>query len=172
MYALIDKADQFYHLFGTHVQSGRDNGALRSEQFKIIENFIRSQAIPSDEPVIIAGDMNIDRYDEAGFAEMRELLKAEQPLLRATSPPANGAIYTFDGPSNDLNHNEGVRIYVDYVLYSVEHARPTEAFNQVRIIRAPEPWRQYFWQDWRHDLSDHYAVHGHFVYPDRPNACR
>lgn len=172
VYAVIDKTGQCYHLLGTHVQAWRENEALRNEQFRFIRDFIASHRIPKDEPVIIAGDMNVNRYDEKRFADMRRLLNAEQPPLRATSAAADGAAYTFDGPGNDLNDNEGVRVYVDYVLYSLDHAQPTEAFNQVRIIRAPEPWRQYFWQDWHRDLSDHYAVLGHFVYPDRPDVCR
>lgn len=79
-------------------------------------------------------------------------------------PPNRGPIYTFDGPGNDLNDNEDTQRYVDYVLYSVDHLRPITAFNQVRIIRASEQRRQYFWQDWHLDLSDHYAVLGHFDY--------
>ncbi len=172
VYALIEKTGQCYHLFGTHVQAGRDNAALRNEQFEFIADFIESQRIPNDEPVIIAGDMNVNRYDEARFADVQRSLNAKQPQLNPTAPPMPGLIYTFDGPGNDVNDNEGARAYVDYVLYSVDHALPTDAFNQVRIIRAPEPWRQYFWQDWRRDLSDHYAVLGHFVYPGRPNVCR
>lgn len=175
VYALINKLGRCYHLFGTHVQSGTENWELRNEQFSIIKNFIKSYQIRNNEPVIIAGDMNVDRYDEARFAEMRAILKAEQPKLRPTVPPTEGTIYTFDGPGNDLNDNETVQRYVDYVLYSVDHLSPIRAFNQVRIIRSPEPWKQYFWQDWHVDLSDHYAVLGHFDYVQNPNpslACR
>jgi hypothetical protein len=95
---------------------------------------------------------------------MRGLLAAEQPPLKPTAPPAPGKIYTFDGPGNDLNDNEDIQRYVDYVLYSVDHLKPTSAFSQVRTIRSPVPWRQYFWDDLRLDLSDHYAVLGHFNY--------
>lgn len=168
VYALINKAGRFYHLLGTHLQAGSENWGLRNEQFRVIKDFITSHDIRSSEPVIIAGDMNVDRYDAARFAELRRSLKAEQPRLRPTVPPA-AAIYTFDGPGNDLNDNEEVQRYVDYILYSVDHLRPISAFNQVRIIRSPEPWRQYFWEDWRLDLSDHYAVLGHFAYAQDPN---
>jgi endonuclease/exonuclease/phosphatase family metal-dependent hydrolase len=165
VYALISKAGRCYHLFGTHLQAGREDWELRNKQFRVIKTFITSQRIPSDEPVIIAGDMNVDRYDEARFTELQGLLKAKQPPLRPTVPPAAGMIYTFDGPRNDLNSNEDTQRYVDYVLYSVDHLSPISASNQVRIIRSPDPWRAYFWQDWHLDLSDHYAVLGRFAYP-------
>jgi endonuclease/exonuclease/phosphatase family metal-dependent hydrolase len=170
VYALINKAGRCYHLFGTHVQSGTENWELRNEQFRVIKHFITSHHIPSDEPVIIAGDMNVNRYDEAWFAEMRALLRAEQPRLRPTVSSTPGMIYTFDSPRNDLNDNENTQRYVDYVLYSVDHLSPIRAFNQVRIIRAPEPWRQYFWQNWHLDLSDHYAVLGRFDFDYAQNS--
>lgn len=171
VYARINKAGRCYHLFGTHLQAGRENDALRYAQLRVIEDFIQSQGIPRDEPVIIAGDMNVDRYNETGFAKMRSLLRAKQPRLEPTAPSTPGAIYTFDGPSNDLNENEGIQRYLDYVLYSADHLEPIRAFNQVRIMRAPEPWRQYLWQDWHRDLSDHYAVLGHFTYAKRMYSC-
>ncbi len=164
VYALINKEGHCFHLFGTHLQASPEHWRLRNAQMKVIERFIASQGIPHDEPVIIAGDMNIDRYDEVRYDQLRRLLKARQPPLKATAPRTAGKIYTFDGPRNDLNDNEGTQRYIDYVLYSVDHLPPRRAFNQVRIIRTPEPWRARFWSNWRSDLSDHYAVLGHFGY--------
>lgn len=172
IYALTNKAGRCYHLFGTHLQAASESWKLRNEQFKVIRDFVASHRIGRDEPIIIAGDMNVDRYDEARFADMRDLLKAAQPPLKPTLSPIEGMIYTFDGPRDDLNDNEDVQRYVDYVLYAVDNLQPVSAFNQVRIIRAPEPWRQYFWQDWRRDLSDHYAVLGHFSYAQGANGSR
>ncbi len=169
VYALINKTGRCYHLFGTHLQSGSENWALRNAQFTIIKDFIVAKDIPVDEPVIIAGDMNVHRGDETRFAEMRALLNAEQPPLRSTLPPTTGTVYTFDGPGNDLNDNETTRRYIDYALYSIDHLSPISAFNQVRIIHSAEPWRQYLWQDWHRDLSDHYAVLGHFEYAENSN---
>lgn len=172
LYARIDKQGRCYHVFGTHLQSGREQWQLRNDQFSVISSFIESQHIPDDEPVMIAGDMNVDRNDAARFAEMRQLLEAEQPPLKPASSTKSNAIYTFDGLRNDLNDNEGVRRYVDYVLYATAHLTPDRANNRVRIFRTEQPWRQYFWQRWRRDLSDHYAVHGHFVYSRSLNDSR
>lgn len=175
VHALIKKVGRCYHLFGTHLQSGIENWKLRNEQFEVIREFIASRRIARDAPVIIAGDLNVDRHDQVRFANMRDFLTAEQPPLRSTLPSTKGGIYTFDGPRNDMNDHEDVQRYVDYVLYSSEHLKPASAYNQVRIIRAPEAWRQYFWQDWHRDLSDHYAVLGHFAYaqdPQQPRVCR
>ncbi len=168
VYGRIDKAGRRFHLFGAHLQSGREHWRIRKDQLRVIGNFIISQHIRADEPVIIAGDMNVDRFDARQFAAMRSLLAADLRPLKPASPTMPRADYTFDGPRNDLNDNDDVRRYVDYVLYSTAHLQPCRAFNRVRIFRAGQSWRQYFWQPWRRDLSDHYAVHGRFVYPRRP----
>jgi len=146
VYARIDKAGHRFHIFGAHLQSGREHWRIRKDQLRVIRNFIISQHNRANEPVIIAGDMNVDRADPAQFAAMRSLLAAEQPPLNAASPTMPRAIYTFDGPRNDLNDNDDIRRYVDYVLYSTAHAQPCRAVNRVRIFRAGQPWRQYFWQ--------------------------
>jgi endonuclease/exonuclease/phosphatase family metal-dependent hydrolase len=172
VYARINKTGRRYHVFGTHLQAGREHAGLRTAQLKLIREFIEAQRIPGDQPVIIAGDMNVDRYDPTGFAQLCNLLNARQPPLRPTVPATEGAIYTFDGPRNDLNDHEDVQRYVDYVLYSTRHLKPLRAFNQVRIMLAPAPWRQHFWQAWRRDLSDHYAVLGRFDYAsDQGQSC-
>jgi endonuclease/exonuclease/phosphatase family metal-dependent hydrolase len=172
VYARINKAGRCYHLFGTHVQAGTENWKLRNEQFKVISDFVASRRVARGAPVIIAGDLNVDRRDRARFADMQDLLAAVQPPLQPTAPRTRGGIYTFDGLRNDLNDHEDVRRYVDYALYSIEHLMPISAYNQVRIIRAPEAWRYFFWQNGQRDLSDHYAVLGHFVYARGANRVR
>ncbi len=164
VYALINKRGRRYHLFGTHLQSGSENWKLRNEQLRVISDFVASRRIAQCAPLIIAGDFNIDRRDRARFADMQNLLAVVQPPLRPTVPRIQGSIYTLDGPRNDLNDQENMRRYVDYVLYSIEHLAPVRAYNQVRIIRTPESWRTFFWQSGHYDLSDHYAVVGYFVY--------
>lgn len=174
VYAKINKAGRCYHLFGTHLQAGSENWKLRNEQLKVISDFVASRRIVRGAPVIIAGDLNVDRSDRARFANMQSLLAAVQPPLRPTMPRTQGGIFTFDGPSNDLNEEEDVRQYVDYVLYSIEYLTPVSAYNQVRVFRASEAWRHFFWHRGRRDLSDHYAVLGHFVYTrgaDSVRAC-
>ncbi|NEO03431.1 MAG: hypothetical protein F6K50_51485 [Moorea sp. SIO3I7] len=49
------------------------------------------------------------------------------------------------------------------IFYSNNHLRPVEAFNEVRLIRADQPWNEAT-ETPRRDLSDHYPVYGHFEF--------
>lgn len=169
VYALINKSGRCHHVFGTHAQAEDRHWELRNDQFRVIKDFITSQHIRSNEPVIIAGDMNVDRYDQVRFDEMLGTLTAKQPPLISTVPSRAGPIYTYDGPGNDLNDDEDMQRYFDYVLYSVEHLQPVNSVNRVLIKRSPAQWREYFWESSHWDLSDHYAVLGRFRFAPNPN---
>jgi hypothetical protein len=165
VYAMLEKQGQRYHIFGTHLQSGTPYWELRNAQAEYIRYFIGARNIPSNEPVIIAGDMNVDKYDQERYNDF--IAK-----LNATHPAQRGPAYSFDGAKNDLNLNDDVQQYLDYVFYSNDHLRPCNSSNELRLIRAREPWREFFWEDWYWDLSDHYPVEGKFTFyppaPDQP----
>jgi hypothetical protein len=104
-------------------------------------------AIPADQPVLIAGDLNVDLYNAEEYNTMLDILSATHPQPLSgdrgfTSHPGNG--YVSDGSRPK---------YLDYFLYSGDHLKPDSASNDVRIFRV---------NDW--DLSDHYAVEGNFSF--------
>jgi hypothetical protein len=99
--------------------------------------------IPSSEPVLMAGDFNIDRNSSDGeYSWMLSLLKASQPPIqgfpRGTNPRGQ---------------------WIDYVLYSNAHLQPSTSWN--RALRPRDGAGG--------DLSDHYAVLGSFVFPISEN---
>jgi endonuclease/exonuclease/phosphatase family metal-dependent hydrolase len=151
LYARINKQGRRFHLFATHLQSGADNAELRAEQLASIKDLIDRMRLPADEPVLIGGDLNVDRLaDEqtGAFTAMARLLGAAHP-----PPPADGPRRpSFDPEQNPLADG-GRAQYLDYVLYSEDHLRPTSAFNAVTPIAAQG-----------RPLSDHFAVHGRFVF--------
>jgi endonuclease/exonuclease/phosphatase family metal-dependent hydrolase len=152
LYARIEKPGLSVNLFATHLQSGPAQRAIRERQLELIRGMIDALVIRPDEPVLIAGDLNVDRLTDAQtgeFATMTRMLTAAHP-----APPAGGAIEpTFDPARNPLAAGSR-RECLDYVLYSEAHLRPLRAFNAVRRLMA----------DGR-PLSDHFAVHGRFVFP-------
>ncbi|MET4279835.1 MULTISPECIES: sphingomyelin phosphodiesterase [unclassified Bradyrhizobium] len=158
-YALIKKEGRCYHLFGTHVQADDQKWQMRKLQLGVLKQFIDSVHIRSNEPVMIAGDFNEDRY-RGHYREMLDVLSAEHP-------PQAGPTYTFNHLTNDLNDSGQFRYY-DYVLYSRNHLQPGGSVNEVRSFLSPSPWREFFWEGWHRDLSDHYAVLGRFVFPPAP----
>ena len=154
-YARINKQGKIFHLFGTHTQAWPTAAgqATRKIQFQIIKNFINSKNISETEPVLIAGDLNVDKVNYP--AEYQQMLS----ILQATHPTQTGYAYSFDSDTNRLA-SDGPKEYLDYVLYSYVHQHPNASYNEVRMIRSLEEWKEFFWEYAYWDLSDHYAIYG------------
>ena len=151
LYARINMAGRRLHVFATHLQSGRGNGAIREKQLQRLRGLIDAMRLPADEPVLIGGDLNVDRLGDPddGFAMLARVLNARHP-----DAPANDRHRpTFDPARNTLASGGNRAKYLDYVLYSERHLRPFMAFNRVRELAVDDA-----------PLSDHFAVHGRFVF--------
>ncbi|MGI9332159.1 MAG: sphingomyelin phosphodiesterase [Gammaproteobacteria bacterium] len=151
LYARIRKHGRTFHVFGSHTQAG-DGGThrdKRAQQFRIIKRFIDDLRLAHWEPVFVAGDLNVDRYSGSEYRTMLE-------TLDASFPRPLGHPYTVDSTTNDRSNG---RSYLDYVLVSMRHAQPIEALIETLRPRSPRP----FGGDY--DLSDHYPVFGHFMFP-------
>ncbi len=157
LYVRINKMGKIYNIFGTHTQawnSDEEQVRTRLNQLQQLRDFIDELDIPETEPVIVAGDLNVDSYANA-FDEYNRMFE----ILDAQIPSYNGHPYTFD-PDFNLYASGNVKEYLDYVLNINGWLQPSVSLNEVRILRsitdAMEGW----------DLSDHFAVYGHFTYPD------
>lgn len=161
VYACVEKEGQRYHLFGSHAQAGHFPAAreVRARQMQIIRAFVEEQRIPRGEPVLIAGDLNVDRA--AAGEEYRHALR----VLGARPPPDRGAPgYSFDPATNSWARDDSPRDprqQIDHILVSRDHLRPTRAFFEVRPVRAGGQ-----------DLSDHHAVHAYLEFPATPPLAR
>lgn len=155
VYAAIRKAGRRYHIFGTHLDAGQgpaDHGA-RELQLQALAAFIQRQRIPATEPVIIAGDLNIERFDPTQRRRLGEVLKAAYGPFSGCSPAPHPTTPAGSG--------------LDYVLYSQSHLLPlgaetgaSDANAATSRIICPTTAGQ--------NLSDHYAVLGSFVFPPQP----
>lgn len=167
--------DYFFNVFGTHMQTSSDWGVQKS-QLRELKKFIDGRkAIRKNEPVIIAGDLNVnmwtnadprDRSKSEHFKEMKRILDARYfsgAQIRGHLPKD----LTHDGPTNDLG--EGSRSYLDYVLVSKadKHRKVmNSSFAEVRVPRASREWKRLATDKARWDLSDHYAVYGSLHFQD------
>lgn len=148
-YAAVTKGAQTYHVFGTHAQSEFGFGVerVRAEQFALMRAFVDAQEIPADEPVVLAGDFNVDAATPE-LAAMLETLVAVRPVtiggLRQTWDPERNAWAR--GPAQ----------WIDYVLFAADHLEPAASWNRVVALREGGL-----------DLSDHFAVWGRIVVEDR-----
>ena len=157
----IGGKNNYFHVFGTHLQTG---GAphVQNKQLNQMRKFIDSRKISKSEGVLIAGDMNIDMYNKGRFNTMLNKLNAGYftgSQIRGHKPA--GKDITHDGPINDLG--DGSVSYLDYVLYSKGHRKPTSAsFAETRVPRALMEWKEFEHEKAMWDLSDHYAVYGNY----------
>ena len=148
IYTEINKQGNRYHLFGSHTQawSEPENQNTRLSQFQQMAEFIDSRNISSEEPVIIAGDLNVDKEDFPDeYNNMLTTLSAEEVSR------TEGYLYTADGRVNYWT-TEAPEI-LDYVLYSTRHLRPVNA--EARVVTPRSIAASVFTQ---YDLSDHFAV--------------
>ncbi len=161
-YAKIDRGGKLYHLFGSHTQAwpNAEGAQVRAQQFRLIKQFIDSKGISAGEPVLIGGDLNVDRLKFPD--EYRQMLQ----ILDADCPPLQGYAYTWDSTTNDLAEKTGGYEYLDYVLWSKAHLKPTQSLNEPRIVRSSQEWKEFGWEYAMWDLSDHYPVHGRFNFAE------
>ncbi len=157
LYARIDKKGRIYHVFATHTQadSGTKDQQVRRKQLQMIRSFIVSKKIPATEPVIIAGDLNVNKANQSEYNDMLEILKA-------TSPATTGVRYSFYPTINDLA--SGSNEMLDYVLWSNTHLAPVSAKNEVRMPRAAKGWKDLLTENERWDLSDHFPVYSRLTF--------
>ncbi|MFG2395180.1 sphingomyelin phosphodiesterase [Streptomyces lavendulae] len=171
-YARINKHGRVLHVVGTHPQAtdsgcgSRDQAArTRASQFKEIDEFLTGKEhrdeIGSSEPVLLVGDMNVDRFTP----EYQEMLT----LLRATDGARAGERYSFDPRENEL---AGIRYPddgpedLDFALQRKGHAPLRDWASTAVRPRAASPIDVHgrtgpggiFLNDRVRDLSDHYAL--------------
>jgi endonuclease/exonuclease/phosphatase family metal-dependent hydrolase len=175
IYARIRKAGRRYHVLGTHTQAAYQRPAepvavsVRASQFALIRRFVDQLRIPGTEPVVVAGDLNVNgaTRQESEYRDMLATLGAVEVVRTvphlSSDPQLNGL----------TGRNEGVRQMLDYVLPLDTHLMPVLAETRVVHARAATGYEKRL-GDFRFqiDLSDHFPVLGVFQYPARqPGVC-
>lgn len=159
MYARIDKNGVPYHIVGTHTQAWQTGILYRQAQLRQLRGFLDALNIPANEAVLVGGDLNVDMIlnNQNEYDDMFQILRAEEPRYQ-------GNAYTYD-PGLNLYASGTDYEYLDYILRLSDNLAPIDSLNEVRIYRSIDDavWGEF-------DLSDHFAVWGHFVFPNVPAA--
>ena len=153
LYAKINKHGSNYHVFGTHTQASysSDNKYRRARelQFSALNTFINGKSISSSEPIIIAGDLNVDKL--AAPDEYIRMLE----IFNTIYPNQIGENYTYNPTNNCLA--EGKRVeYLDYILYKRNHKLPINSTIETILLKAELPYIRN--NNQCNALSDHYPV--------------
>jgi endonuclease/exonuclease/phosphatase family metal-dependent hydrolase len=154
MYARIDKNGVPYHIIGTHTQAWQTGLIFRQAQLRQLRAFVDALNIPANEAVLVGGDLNVDKIlnNQGEYTAMFNILRAEEPQYQ-------GNTFTYD-PGLNLYASGTDYEFLDYVLRLSDNLAPLDSVNEVRIFRSlhDDVW-DYF------DLSDHFAIWGHFQFP-------
>jgi endonuclease/exonuclease/phosphatase family metal-dependent hydrolase len=191
VFCRINKNGNVYNIIGTHFQAWDTPNArkIRQIQAKDCFSLIQSMSIPNDEPVIIAGDLNIDFY-----TRQVEILKLTEAMKIDILKMKNGSYqFSSDPSTNSIMGNDEDIMYatdmypegcyaeymqtmrcpccpqewLDYIGYSNIHLKPTKSVMFVHKLKAESPFVMKFNMTVERsvtDLSDHYPVIGKFVF--------
>ncbi|WP_142433802.1 sphingomyelin phosphodiesterase [Enterococcus mundtii] len=164
MYTQIDVNGQIVNVFGTHTQSdisflACDGSSVRKAQIKEINDFINSKNIPSNEPIILGGDFNINRYDSDAYNYLLNTLDFSEPQYV-------GAPYTWDITNNLYAQSSASSgessAYFDYLFVKNDYSnntvniakpvkvKPEECNSSCKVMISDDPKNV--------DFTDHYPV--------------
>ncbi|MET9798122.1 sphingomyelin phosphodiesterase [Nocardiopsis alba] len=164
-YVELDTPDGPLHVVGTHMQaedgacrSGEDR-RIRAGQLDQIVSVLRG--IPEDEPIYVAGDLNI----VGGTEEWNDALDR----LDAVEPTPVDDTISWDPSTNSIaghDYSGHEPQQLDHVLPIRNQASPETYLNETRAVKS-EPWTVRSWgRDYTYDdYSDHYPVFGSAARP-------
>ncbi len=161
-YVELDTPGGPVHVVGTHLQSEDDGCAgdldvdVRWSQLDRIATVLEDKAVPDDEPVYVAGDLNV----VGGSAEYDAMIDQ----LGAVRPDYTGHGYSFDTATNSIaadRYGDWPGEQLDHVLPIANGAAPSSYTNRTDEVHS-EPWTVTSGgQDYTYtDHSDHYPVFG------------
>lgn len=160
IYAKINKAGFIFHVFGSHTQASyrtnKNYARIRRVQFQMINDFVEEQNIDQREPIIIAGDLNVDMLNST--SEFQAMLQS----LHAVYPRRLGPAFTYNPEGHCLADNKDTVQYLDYILYRSTNRRPSSCTIETKLIRAEKPYRRN--NKMCDQLSDHYPVNAVFIF--------
>jgi len=158
MYTKIRKDGKNYNIFNTHTQSNSvgDGHPMRMYQFGVINKLVEKLHIPTNEMVLIGGDLNEDKFSEEHsnyFEEMLNKMNVAEPnqIVNNENPKysynteENAFLKTF-WPDDDENYKE----FLDVVLYKKNYLQPGS--SSCKIVKPKHPDGSE-----GNNLSDHYG---------------
>jgi|TARA_Y100000310_G_scaffold331912_1_gene406444 endonuclease/exonuclease/phosphatase family metal-dependent hydrolase len=150
VYVRLNVNQQVVHLFGLHLQAEDEFAPTRLKQLGEVEVFVQAQRIPPHEPVLIAGDFNVDYFANDTDGEFDALAGALNTVFPEPQPAAS-----YDSATNSMLQ-EDAKQRLDYVLYCRDHRQPNAVTSEVVHVREHDL-----------DLSDHHAVVSEMRFTDR-----
>lgn len=194
VHAVIQKGPHRVHVVGVHLQAWGTPKSIqvRRGQVAHIKRMIQGLQIPAQEPIILLGDWNVDSYaEQQQLDSMMDMLQAKLlPMHRlshafSSDPEGNQLVGMDDGSaySSDAFPGGCYSSYVsnmncaccpkemlDHVCYMPDHKSPDLDQSWFRVVPAKAPAFtvkvSVSVKRTITDLSDHYPILAHLVFPD------
>jgi len=163
VYARINKQGKVFHITGTHLQADGMSHDVRMAQLDEMKVWLDSLHIKKTEPLILAGDFNVDAEVSVQFGEMLSRSNAwvEMPK-EGIGSVSNTNQYL------KLIYGEAKEKVLDYVHYRVDHLNPKNSpVLKPLNFKSKIPWlteRIVAENEEIFDISDHYPVVVHFEF--------
>ncbi len=154
-YAVIEKNNKKYHIFGTHTASEQPNypgRATREKQFTEIRNFKNSFNIPSSEAVIYAGDMNVEYTLSEEYMKMKTLLNGTNNYF--FNPLQERGTYSNQNTVVQYQGFKGYNDTLDYIFLANENKQPLTI----------SPTQHFIAKYFGGDISDHDPVYVKYAF--------
>lgn len=181
LYIKIKKGNFIYNIFGTHLQATEGvktasaDRMARDQQFLHLRQFIKKQKINKNQPVIIAGDLNIDYQACFLKKDCEEYQKTIQSVDKDYGPWDNINTVPFvSDPSKNLMNTDPESEMEDYILpVSTQYLASILQQSHInRVIREPViPIMYNGGSQMLHnpfgdlDLSDHFMLESLLFFP-------
>lgn len=137
-----EKNGRKFHLIGTHLQAEDRFPLTRKKQFKQIWHELISPFSKEEIPLIIAGDLNVNRADTTHYTDMLNTLHAEDGMLDGELQSTFSGMYT-----NPLRLKR--QEVLDYILLKKNQSKVFSMKRRVKWFRSKLN---------AYNLSDHLGV--------------
>lgn len=164
VYARINKNGKLFHIVGTHLQADAASHDIRMKQLDELKWWIDDFKIPASQPVILAGDFNINSLDTMQFSDMLSHTNAWVELYKKDT----GSVSSSTNKYLSLIYGDEKDKTLDYILYRVDHlqAANNPVLKSVNF-KSKTSWvaEKIFGDNIDiSDISDHYPVRIHYEF--------
>ncbi len=139
VYAKINKNNNIFHVFGTHMQAGggKKGKEIRYEQLRKIRLFVESLDLKKQEPVILGGDLNINILSKTKkFEKVEKILNFKNiPIDMDTFVPKINEMqkrYLPETQSQNL---------LDHILIHNDHKQPKSMRMNFVVIQSKKKFQ-------------------------------
>ena len=185
-YAKIEISGYNYHVVSSHLQATHDETDdteydVRMAQLQEIHDWLDGFNIPADEPVILAGDMNVPA---SLGSQLSDMLLVSEAAMNFPNTQAQGSYPEDNWMSRAYNYYWDYDMCyndtLDYVFHRADHLQPLSVPEmQVIPLKSPTSWYWdylsgwwplcsgwYYHDGYTTDISAHYPVMATYQFDD------